>query len=25
LRFLHVWVHGSAGWQLAAHQSVKLP
>jgi ketosteroid isomerase-like protein len=25
LRFLHVWVHGGAGWQLAAHQSVKLP
>ncbi len=25
LRFLHVWIHSSAGWQLAAHQSVKLP
>ncbi len=25
LRFLHVWVRGKAGWQLAAHQSVKLP
>ncbi len=25
LRFIHVWFHQSGRWQLAAHQSLRLP
>lgn len=25
LRFIHVWVHQNGRWQLAAHQSLRLP
>jgi ketosteroid isomerase-like protein len=25
LRFVHVWVHQGGRWQLAAHQSLRLP
>jgi len=25
LRFIHVWIHQNGRWQLAAHQSLRLP
>jgi len=25
LRFLHVWVNNDGQWQLAAHQSTRIP